>query len=208
MLTSCQPYEADPLNIPDLSTHVLSCLQAYPQECTRNATPAHTSLAAQLKSLPTELFDYIIDLMGPIENLPVQCTRLIEPVYWQRLLCAEFLPYLWDLDISVIQYCLSDEKWDYELLVRQLAQEGIWDYFKRNDPGKYDHGLWNRRRIWRLVEEMEIGDVKPEVSRAATPDEILSAIRPLLQRAPPPTCAPLSVSIPPSPRSLPIPSTT
>jgi hypothetical protein len=196
MLTCHQPYEADPVNIPDLSSAVLSCLQALPPDCARDASSVHKKLAEKLRSLPNELFDYIMDSMGPIENLPVQCTRLIEPVYWQRLLCDEFLPYLWDLDITVIQYCLSDEKWDYELLVRQLAQEGIWEYFKRNDPGKYNPGIWNRRRIWRLVEEMEVGDVKPEVRILATSRETLATIASLLARDPPSTRAQLTVSIP------------
>lgn len=199
---SQQPYETDPLNIPDLSSVVISCLQIYPAECTRSASPAHAQLAAKLRSLPTELFDHIIDSMGPIHNLPVQCTRLIEPVHWQRLLCSKYLPYLWDLDIAVIQYCLSDEKWDYELLVRQLAQKGIWEYFKLNDRGKYHHGIWNRRRIWRLVEEMKVGDVKPEVARLATPRGTLATIKSILARGPPATRAPLMVSVPP------IPSTT
>jgi hypothetical protein len=207
-LTSHQPYEASPFNIPDLSSHVLSCLQTYPQDCTSNATPAQRSLAGKLRSLPTELFDHIIDLMDPIENLPVQCTRLIEPVYWQRLLCGKFLPYLWDLDISVVHYCLSDEKWDYELLVRQLAQEGIWEYFKKNDPGKYHHGLWNRRRIWRLMEEMEVGDVKPEVRKLATPEERWVTMQSILRGVPRTRRAALSVSIPPFGPSIHILSTT
>jgi len=135
--------------------------------------------------------------MDPIHNLPLQCTRLIEPVYWQRLLRSKYLPYLWDFDITVIQYCLSDEKWDYELLVRQLAQEGIWEYFKRNDSGKHNHGIWNRRRIWRLVGEMKVGDVKTEAERLATPKETLATINSTLQRSSPAARAPLMVSNPP-----------
>jgi hypothetical protein len=146
-----------------------------------------------------------MDSMGPIKNMPIQCTRLVSPFHWQTLLTGKSLPYLWDLDITVIQDCLSDEKWDYELLVRQLAQEGIWEYFKRNDSGKYNHGIWNRRRIWRLVEEMKVGDVKPEVARLATPRETLATIKSILRRGPPATRAPLMVSIPPIPS---IPSTT
>jgi hypothetical protein len=205
MLTSHQPYETDPLNIPDLSSVVLSCLQAYPSDCARNAPFAHVQLAGKLRSLPNELFDHIIDSMGPIHNLPLQCTRLIEPVYWQRLLRSKFLPTLWDFDITLIQNYLSDEKWDYELLVRQLSQEGIWEYFKRNDSGKYNHGIWNRCRIWRLVEEMAVEDVKPEVRRLATPRETLATIKSILQSGPPAIRAPLLVSIPPIP---PIPSMT
>jgi hypothetical protein len=146
-----------------------------------------------------------MDSMGPIKNIPIQCTRVVSPFHWQTLLTGKSLPYLWDLDITVIQDCLSDEKWDYELLVRQLAQEGIWEYFKRNDSGKYNHGIWNRRRIWRLVEEMKVGDVKPEVARLATPRETLATIKSILRRGPPATRAPLLVSIPPIPS---IPSTT
>lgn len=141
--------------------------------------------------------------MGPIENVPIQCTRLIEPVYWQRLLCCKFLPYLWDLDISVVHYCLSDDKWDYELLVRQLAQDGIWDYFKKNEPGKYHRGLWNRRRIWRLVDEMEVGDVKAEIKMLPMSAEKLTRVQSIIRDRPYSRRVALLISIPPTVPSLP-----
>lgn len=54
----------------------------------------------------------------------------------------------------------SDNGFDWELLVRQLAQLDVFE------PGTaMPHpGLRNRRRIWRILEEMRIDDV-PHVER-------------------------------------------
>jgi hypothetical protein len=175
-LTNFQSYFANPIDIPDrsvapsdfpdLTSVILSYLKPLSSECTRNASPCHAKVATLLDRLPNEIIDLIIDSMWPIGNLPVQCTRIMGPSRWQKLFTKKFLPYLWDLDRKVIRDFLcshNDQKWDFELLVRQLAQEGIWEHWKKMDgatEGSEMLGIWNRRRIWRLVERMEVGNVK------------------------------------------------
>jgi hypothetical protein len=82
----------------------------------------------------------------------------------------QILPWLWDLDISALQSCPvasdavdvptfeAEEVWDWEHLVRTLAQVEVFE------PGQpLEHAplrLRNRRRIWRLLEEAEDEDIE------------------------------------------------
>lgn len=72
-----------------------------------------------------------------------------------------------------MRFKLLDNKWDWELLVRQWAQKDVFE------PGTYRQDLHlalrNRRRIWRILEEMRLDDVEiitewpaPAGSSAAT----------------------------------------
>ena len=64
------------------------------------------------------------------------------------------LPWLSNLDAEAVREKeeSSSTVWNWELLVRQLAQSTI------HEPGKVlenlPMGLRNRRRIWRLVEDI------------------------------------------------------
>jgi hypothetical protein len=92
---------------------------------------------------------------------------------------GSLLLYLWDIDRDFLDdRDMPAIRWDYERLVRQLAQAGIWEFWSKfppttflnrqgsshyysTDNGPSLSGIRNRRRIWRLVEEMYVRDVKP-----------------------------------------------
>jgi hypothetical protein len=142
----------------------LSYLRPLSSSWTSNVSSSHTELTMRVKNLPKEIRDQIVAAIPDMDNPPLQCTRLIGPSYWQQLLLGgAALPHLWDINSKVFHKIMSEKAghWDFELLVRQLGQTGIWEYFQRNRADKALYGLRNRRRIWRLVEEMEVGDVKP-----------------------------------------------
>jgi hypothetical protein len=85
------------------------------------------------------------------------------------LFSRQILPWLWDLDIFALKshplapdtgdipIYEAEDFWDWELLVRTLAQVEVFE------PGSLlEHAplrLRNRRRIWRLLEEAEDGDI-------------------------------------------------
>jgi hypothetical protein len=84
---------------------------------------------------------------------------MAQDLWAQGLSKGCLLPVLWDFDIFLYQP-LSME-WNYELLARELAQEGFLDMAVESGK-KVPIGLRNRCRIWKLVEEMYIGDVSLE----------------------------------------------
>ena len=63
------------------------------------------------------------------------------------------LPWLWDLDLRAVMRKEAElrggDEWNWELLVRQLAQGDIYE--PRKVLEDLPLGLRNRRRIWRLV---------------------------------------------------------
>lgn len=79
------------------------------------------------------------------------------PSHWREaLLAGNILPWLPELDRNEIglkdQKCPQDGEWDWELLVRQLAQIRIRT--ARGDLQGLARGLRNQRRIWQLVENI------------------------------------------------------
>ena len=97
-----------------------------------------------------KIFDHITD--STLER-----TQCLTESYWREgLIKGRLLPFLWDLDVDS---CQGDEIFemdrDYKLLVHQLSQLEFWAESGKNVPP----GLRNRHRIWRLVEEMYVGDI-------------------------------------------------
>jgi hypothetical protein len=123
-------------------------------------TSSHPSIKKTLalsKKLPQEIIDLMCEMML-FKNPSLVCTRQIDQKHWSRGLSkGRLLPLLWDVDITSY-----NEAWDYELLVRQLAQDEFLDMaskLREDVPA----GLLNRCRIWKLLEEMYIGDVSPDI---------------------------------------------
>jgi hypothetical protein len=124
-----------------------------------------------MAQLAPELKQAIVDSLLPLRNLPLQCTRLLDQSYWKEILISgRFLPFLWDLDLDLLGAKVSQLpgklEWNWERLVRQLSQSGFLDYAaKASQDSHYvqgvPFGLRNRRRIWRILEEMQVNDMEP-----------------------------------------------
>ncbi|KAF7166705.1 hypothetical protein CNMCM5623_000249 [Aspergillus felis] len=159
-------YEMAPSPIPGLTQEILSYLQPLPQPLQEQS-----GISLKLAALPTELQDMIYKNLHPFINPEQTCTRSLPSRLWRDLLFnQQILPWLWDLDISALQSCPvtsdavdvptfeAEEVWDWERLVRTLAQVEVFE------PGQpLEHAplrLRNRRRIWRLLEEAEDGDIE------------------------------------------------
>lgn len=158
-----------------MTDFILSHLKHLTKNSKDELSLAHQSLAKNLQKLPPELLEQIIRALGPLESPPLQCTRLITSEQWtQALLENNLMPYLWDLDAQKVREKLATKTeygWDMELLIRQISQIGFAEYhggsiklgpgqYKRRFPGSnIPQGLRNRYRIWKLVEDMKIGDV-------------------------------------------------
>ena len=95
--------------------------------------------------------------LPPAANLDVECRYDNHPSIWRNALARDYyLPWLWDLDPAAVAHKEASnphgQEWDWELLVRQLAQ------VKLHEPKAIfvdlPMGLRNRRRIWRIVDDM------------------------------------------------------
>lgn len=111
---------------------------------------------AQNTPLPPEIVNNIIQLVPFLEPPPQEGAQHLPQIYWRQIFVdGRLLPFLWDFELcQALQSKGDDIRWNYELLVRQLAQV---EYFESGE--NVPLGLRNRRRIWRLVEEMYVGDV-------------------------------------------------
>ncbi|KAE8416500.1 hypothetical protein BDV36DRAFT_284520 [Aspergillus pseudocaelatus] len=159
-------YEMAPSPIPGLTQEILSYLQPLPP-----SLQGQPGLSLELEALPTEILDMIYNNLHPFVNPGQICTRSLPSSLWRDMLFnRHVLPWLWDLDISALRsYPVTpdagnvltyeaDDVWDWERLVRTLAQVEVFE------PGNpLQHAplrLRNRRRIWRLLEEAEDEDIE------------------------------------------------
>lgn len=118
------------------------------------SSSASQQLASQLAPLPPELLDDILTHLLPFENPPLNPTRLLPPSKWRSMLFSgKILPWLWDLDdtaldsrsIENLPSYRDDDTWDWELLIRQLAQADVFS--EGSQMSKVQLGLRNRRRL-------------------------------------------------------------
>jgi hypothetical protein len=109
-----------------------------------------------------------IEQYSPLENPPLDLERTISPSTWREMLFSgRVLPWLWDLDSSVLKSLPPNREkaydangvWDWEFLVRQLAQVDVFEEGKL--MANIQLGLKIRRRIWRLVDVARMNDWAP-----------------------------------------------
>ena len=89
-------------------------------------------------------------------DLSLDCTALSSPNVWCEALTSGYFPWLWDLEPAIIAHKEAskplEQEWNWELLVRQLAQADLHE--PKAVLEDLPIGLRNRRRIWRIVEDM------------------------------------------------------
>ena len=102
------------------------------------------------------LISILDQLALPCEQ-SISCTYREPPGDWLSCLLQQTpLPWLWDIDLELIRAKeaskVEGKDWDWELWVRQLAQPDISEmgHILQDIPP----GFRNRRRIWRLLEDL------------------------------------------------------
>jgi len=152
-----QWYDRDSLNDPSTILGYTSALLQHSRVPPGSGLPPNDAvkrLRQEFERLPQELQDRIIDQTKPLSGTARTCNRALGPFVWRRMLSdASLVPFLWDIDTSVL---MQGPELDYELLVRQLAQPDVFDVGQPLQDVPL--GLRNRRRIWRVLESMRAGD--------------------------------------------------
>ena len=130
-------FEADPQDVRDIATAILSHLQLLPP-ATINAS------ATEASSIP----------LTP--KLDLECKFECHPNVWREALSEGYLPWLWDLEPAAIAQKEASkpfgQEWNWELFVRQLAQVNLHE--PKAILVDLPMGLRNRRRIWRIIVDM------------------------------------------------------
>ena len=132
-----QHFEADPEDVPDITTVILPHL-----------LPVSPTKIAAASTKEGEL--------PPAVELSVECQFDFHPGFWRQALSTGYLRWLWDLEPAAISDKEAskphDREWNWELLGRQLAQVNLHE--PKAILVDIPMGLRNRRRIWRIVEDM------------------------------------------------------
>lgn len=158
----------DPLNIPAPTSTILESLEPRPH---LERTDEISQFRKRFRRLPNELKLRVLDYVVAPQDWPLHCTRLLGPRFWKSLFNKNHpcFAWLWDLDQDMIRRTDPELKQDWELLFRKLSQEPkAANCFVENPESDFQAfrdilkvvppGLEGRRRIWKLLEEMYIGD--------------------------------------------------
>ncbi|OTA65974.1 hypothetical protein K449DRAFT_431436 [Hypoxylon sp. EC38] len=162
---------AYPLHVPDATETILKNLKSLPPAPATIPEAIHSQ--KKFLALPPELQNHICTFLTSSHGMPNLCNGLLPQSVWREILISgRCLPFLRDLDVNIIQdFCArwdreqGDREPNWELLVRKLSQEAWGIYDVEKSILKIPNGLRNRRRIWKLVEEMYVGDLVP-IARA------------------------------------------
>jgi hypothetical protein len=122
----------------------------------------------------SDILEGIIAQHSPLENVALTPERAFSPLIWREMLFSgRVLPWLWDLDATILKSNSPGKDiswdagtWDWELLVRQLAQVNILT--DGNLMANVQLGLRNRRRIWRLVDVARMNDWRSRMARGTS----------------------------------------
>ncbi|KAJ4986271.1 hypothetical protein SVAN01_08206 [Stagonosporopsis vannaccii] len=166
-----EKFYTDPVNVPDITTCVLDLLQGTvaPNQCQSSYPLAARSLSA-IERLPTELLDHISIYLSANAALSLHLTSKtlamkvpLDNNFWREsIMSGSALPVLWDLDVKELdkrRQDLADDPrcaevtWDWRAVGQLLATKRF--PLKSSDPRIVDlpNGLWNRRRIWSIIEQ-------------------------------------------------------
>lgn len=169
----------DPLNIPSLTDTLLKNLE---RRISPEDTKKNSPLRKRVRTLPDDLKLLIYEYLVQDQEWPLECTRLFGPGFWKALFNRDIpcMGWLWDLDFELIRRTDPGLRMDWELLFRKLSQgPRVPDCIGEHADSDYEifrgflthvpPGLEGRRRAWKLVEEMRIGD--RSVHWEITPEE-------------------------------------
>jgi hypothetical protein len=129
------------------------------------AGAASVQLHGGLEALPCELLERITESLTPDSVMSLrQASRSLalgvplDDRFWRRHICdGSLLPYIWDLDEDQMKRLLqshpTDLSRDWHRLARVFRPK---ECLRRGqDPlsGQIPAGLWNRCRIWSMIDE-------------------------------------------------------
>jgi hypothetical protein len=163
-----QRFYADPINVPDLESFVFDILLA---SSSSTDTKGHALVATRepqgIERLPTELLDAICDYL-PTHSI-IKLHRIskllaiklpLDNAFWRDSLRAGSLhPHIWGLDTKRIEALREESNitfsaagWDWRSVAKLLSMKQFPTNGRDSRLDNLPLGLWNRCRIWSIIE--------------------------------------------------------
>jgi hypothetical protein len=153
------------MDIPGLTFAAFSLLQPIASSTVSPAGTASVQLHGGLEALPCELLERITESLTPDSVMSLrQASRSLalsvplDDRFWRRHMCSgSLLPYIWDLDEDQMKRLLQSHPTelprDWLGLARVFRPKECLG--RGQDPlsGEIPAGLWNRCRIWSMIDE-------------------------------------------------------
>ena len=159
------------MKVPEITSCVLELLEGtVALNQGQSSYPLATRLLSAIERLPTELLDHISTYLSANAALSLHLTSKtlatkvpLDNNFWREsIMSGSALPVLWDLDVEELgkrrqnladNPRSADAAWDWRAVGQLLATKRY--PLKSSDPCYADlpNGLWNRQRIWSIVEQ-------------------------------------------------------
>lgn len=165
------------MNVPSLTECIFDLLRGTAAcEISRPYIPQPAREPYGLERLPFELLDHISDYLSIQSVFALQLTSRmlalklpLDDNFWRKSIVSGKIPYMWDLDVEELERLHQEHlksspdpgaRWDWRSIGKLLATRRF--PLKSTDPQITDLpvGLWNRRRIWSIIEEAYICDFR------------------------------------------------
>lgn len=158
-LIAIKKFYTNPLDIPNLIPFTLGILQETPADSHWSMSEI-TSRHRGFEELPNELLDQICSYLSvsSVISLARTCKLLalkaLNGTFWRtRLLDGSLVPHMWDLDNAVFNESAMRTNRNWGRVAKILSQRKLpmdqIDWRLKDIPD----GLWNRCRVWSIVEK-------------------------------------------------------
>jgi hypothetical protein len=163
-----QRFYTDPSNVPNIEAFVFDVLLASSQDQPTNVYALKSAPAPHgIERLPNELLDSICSYLPPQSVIKLHRTSKtmseklqLDNAFWRdRLRTGSLHPHIRGLDTQGIETLRQESnitipaaEWDWKTVAKLLATKQF--LIARCDPrlDKMPLGLWNRCRIWSIIE--------------------------------------------------------
>ncbi|OAL54487.1 hypothetical protein IQ07DRAFT_676541 [Pyrenochaeta sp. DS3sAY3a] len=154
-----EKFYTNPLDIPNLIPFTLSILEETPADSHWSMSRV-TSRHRGFEELPNELLDQICSYLpvSSVISLARTCKllalRALNGTFWRtRLIDGSLVPHMWDLDNAVFNESAMRTNRNWGRVAKILSQRRLpmdqIDWRLKDIPD----GLWNRCRVWSIVEK-------------------------------------------------------
>ncbi|KAJ4368387.1 hypothetical protein N0V83_006744 [Neocucurbitaria cava] len=157
-----EKYYANPLNVPDITSFALGVLKASPnRKHFDDCIPATTRAPHSLERLPPELLDQICNYLPATSVITLHRVSKtlthnvpLDNTFWRNsLLNGSLLPHIWDFDKSELGTPAFETFSDWKIVAKLLAERRFPISGRDRRLEDIPNGLWNRCRIWSIMEE-------------------------------------------------------
>ncbi|CAO2654973.1 Nn.00g117060.m01.CDS01 [Neocucurbitaria sp. VM-36] len=157
-----EKFYTDPLHVSDITSFSVRILKASPnRKQNRRCVPHTTRGPYGIERLPPELLDQICSYLPAtsvitlhrVSKTLAQSVPLDNSFWRNSLLAGSLLPHIWDLDKAELGTPAYETSRDWKSVAQLLAKKQFPISGRDRRLEDIPNGLWNRCRIWSIMEE-------------------------------------------------------